>query len=104
MAALFYDSLVPWDQVELYLHNLDLEPEDRASAIELIEETVHTEILVTILSAIPQEKHTEFIERFHAAPHDTDHFVYIETLTEADVPELISSKASSVISKILEED
>lgn len=89
MATLFYDHLINWEKMTQSLDSLGVFGDERLELVEVIEESLHTEILIIILSQLPKEKHEAYIERFHAAPYDTDHFYFIDSHSQSNISELI---------------
>lgn len=100
MATVFYDHLISWDRTEQYLVSLGLSREEQLELLELIEEIMHTEIWMLLLSHLPQERHDEFLEQFHRAPFDAAHLANLQTY----VPEIhvhIQHHSQTVIEKIM---
>jgi hypothetical protein len=101
MSHIFYDHLIPWDKVDVYIHTIGADGEEKLQIIELVEETIHTETLTVILSHLPEEKHEEFIERFHAAPHDEEHLSYLKAYAKEEIEEKIRSAVDTVINDLI---
>jgi hypothetical protein len=101
MAKLFYDHLITWEKLTRSLDTLGAEGHDRIELIEVIEESLHTEILIVILEHLPQEKHEEFLEQFHAAPHDEIHIDFINIHGHPNIEEKIKKRSDEHIEEIL---
>jgi hypothetical protein len=103
MATIFYDHLIPWEKIEIHIHRLNLGHDERMEIIELIEETVHTETLIIILRYLPKEKHEEFIEKFHAAPHDKGHLDFLKEHTHPDLEEHLKKDIENMVMELVRE-
>lgn len=102
MATVFYDHLIPWHKVERFLVEVQPTPEEKWELVEIIEETVHTEVLTIVLSHIPESSHEEFLKRFHSAPHASEHLVYIQSQCSDDVEASIATTMEQFIEELLE--
>lgn len=103
MATVFYDHLIDWESLEKALAMLELDREIQHQYLDEIEHTVHTEVLTVITEHLPEEHHEDFLERFHAAPHDPSHLHYIVSHGHPDVELAIQAKANQVIAEIIVE-
>ena len=101
MSRVFYDHLIDWDKLTQSLDSLSVDGEDRIELIELIEESLHTEVLLVILHHLPQENHKEFIQRFHSAPHDESHLHFISSHTTTRIDDAIRAKSQEVFENLL---
>lgn len=101
MSQIFYDHLIPWEKVDIYIHTIGADGEEKLQIIELVEETIHTEALTVILNHLPEEKHEEFIDRFHAAPHDEQHLHYLKEHTKEEIESKIRETVESVINELM---
>lgn len=101
MAKLFYDHLIIWEKLTRSLDTLGADGEERLQIIEIIEESLHTEILIVVLEHLPREKHEEFLDLFHAAPHDESHLAYIKKHGHTDIEEKIRKKSDELIEEII---
>lgn len=103
MATVFYDHLIPWEKVETFLLEIQPTPEEKWELIEIIEETVHTEVLTIVLSHIPESTHEEFLDRFHTAPHAEEHLVFIKTHSGISLEEILPGKMQQFLDEVLAE-
>lgn len=101
MAKLFYDHLVSWEKLTRSLDTLGAHGEDRIEIIEIIEESLHTEILIIVLEHLPQEKHEEFLDRFYEAPHDEIHIEFLKIHAHHNIEEKIQNRSTEIIEEIL---
>lgn len=102
MANVFYDHLIDWQKIDSALISMDLSKEERLEVLELLEESLHTEVLIVICTHIPKERHEEFIEKFHEAPHHPSHLTYLQTHGTADIEAQIRLRTLEVIEEFLE--
>lgn len=98
MSKIFYDHLVLREEVTIELDKYNLAREEREELIQLVDETLHHQVLNTILTHLPKEKHREFLEKFHQAPHDEKLLDYIKNFEE----EIIKT-AKKIKSELLSE-
>ncbi len=101
MAKLFYDHLITWEKLTRSLDTLGAAGEERLEIIEIIEESLHTEILIVILTHLPREQHEVFLDRFHAAPHDASHLDFIKSHGHTDIEDKIRSRSAELIEEII---
>lgn len=101
MATVFYDHLIPWHKVERYLVAIQPTADEKWELLEVIEETVHTQVLTLVLEHIPQTSHDAFLERFHAAPHAEEHLVFIKSACTDDVEAIISMEMDRFIDELI---
>lgn len=101
MATIFYDHLIDWARLEQALDVLALDKEARLSYWEEIEHALHTEVLTIILEHLPEPKHEEFLERFHAAPHDGTHLHYLVVHAHPDIEVAITQRANQIITDVI---
>lgn len=87
MTKIFYDHLVLREEVTIELDKYNLAREEKEELIQLVDETLHHQILNTILTHLPKEKHREFLEKFHKAPHDESLLKYIKDFEQEIVKE-----------------
>jgi hypothetical protein len=103
MAKIFYDHLVAWDTLVKALDELELSSEERWEVVAHFEQIIHTEILMVIIDKLPAHKHDEFLDRFHAAPYDEEHFIYLKAhLGEGvDIETLIQKKSQDLLTQLI---
>lgn len=99
MAKIFYDHLLAIDELVVELDSLDAI--NRQEVISLMDETLHHHVLDTILTHLPQEHHTAFLERFHKAPHDPELLVFLKQYIVVDIENEIRKKAQKVKKDLL---
>lgn len=97
----FYDHLIPWQRVDAYIRNLSLSPEERLEIVEIIEETIHTEVLIIIFENLPSEKRESWLVKFHAAPHDTTHLHFLCNHAHPQIEMKIKVHINAVLDKLL---
>ena len=79
---IFYDHIVQIDYLMSEVHHLELEVSKKEEIAHLVDELVHHEMVGAILANLPEEYHDEFLERFHAKPHDPSLLEYLKTRVE----------------------
>ncbi len=98
MSKLFYDYLIELPEIDLAIKEEKLESEEREELQKLVDEMIHHRVLVCILDHLPREHHEEFLERFHAAPHDETLIIFLEEKTPAEIS--IEEKIREEIQKL----
>lgn len=98
MTKIFYDHLVLREEISVELDKYAVGAEGKEELVQLVDETLHHQILNTILTHLPKEKHREFLEKFHQAPHDSQLLEYIK-----DFEEEIIKTAKKIKSDLLSE-
>lgn len=75
---IFYDHLVSIGEVITEIESLEIEESEKEELARLVDETAHHEMVDVILTHLPEEYHEEFLERFHAKPHDPTLLEYLK--------------------------
>ncbi len=96
MAKIFYDHLIVIEEVIAVLDEHKLDSEERKELLQLIDETLHHEILDVIFTHLPKEKHELFLTRFHQAPHDVKLLEFLQEVTAVDIEKEILKTANRV--------
>lgn len=105
MSKLFWDHLVELEEIEGILREQELEHEEKEELHQLVDEMVHHRVLGCVLDHLPREYHEEFLNRFHAAPHDTRIIIFLQIKTprEIDIEEKIREEIQKLKDELLEE-
>ncbi len=93
---LFYDHLIIIEEIEAVVGN------DK-KLLDLIDATLQHEILDTIFSYLPGERHEEFLTKFHAAPHDPGLMQYLKDYSVINIELAILDRANKTKAKLLRE-
>ncbi|MBI2010366.1 MAG: hypothetical protein HYS86_04300 [Candidatus Chisholmbacteria bacterium] len=100
---LFYDHLIiDLDDVYAEIEHLEVDGKTRRRLIRIVDDTTHHTVLDTILSHLAKDKHEQFLDRFHRAPHDPEHLSFLKEHI-ADIEEKITAKVKKVKEKLLRE-
>ena len=103
MSKVFYDHLVIREEIDFELNRHALDPQEREELVEIIDQTLHHHILHTILKSLPSDKHSEFVSKFQAAPHDESLLAYLKTHAHPEIEAAIKKQAAKVKREILAE-
>ena len=103
MSKIFYDHLVLREEIIVVLDQHELSTEEREELVQLVDETLHHQVLDTILTHLPAEKHEEFLALFHQAPHDLQLLEYLKTETKIDIEGKIKETAAKTKKELLGE-
>lgn len=69
--AYFYSHLIKIEQINTKMDELDLTKEQKKHLAELIDSTIHQEILDLVLSKLPEEEKVNFLVMLRDNPGDT---------------------------------
>ncbi len=103
MGKIFYDHLIVREEIIRELEGYEMQAVERDELIQLVDETLHHHTLDVILTHLPKEKHREFLEKFHKAPHDQALLDYLKTETGIDIEGEIKKRAADTKKELLEE-
>lgn len=103
MSKLFFDHLILVDEIATQLDEFNLDPEDHAELLGLIDQTLHHHTLNVIFNLLPPEKHTEFVNMYKAGPADKKLLDYLKKEIKADIEAEITKQAERVKKEILVE-
>lgn len=102
MAKLFYDHLISIHEVLRELDKHKLSHDEKIDLIKTIDTTIHYQVVDTILTYLPREKHQEFIDNFHNKPHDKKHLKYLKSYKE-DIEKEIQKAVKKTTREILKD-
>lgn len=96
---IFYEDQIFREEIVQELKKFDLTVEEHIEILRLADETLHIEVLDVLLSNLSKEKHQEFLEKFHSAPHDKMLFEYFGV----EIHEEIKARTKKVRRQIIGE-
>jgi hypothetical protein len=96
MSKLFYDHLIIIEEIIAVAGN-------DSKLLDLVDQTLQNEILDVIFTFLPREKHEEFLEKFHAAPHDMGLMQYLKDNSPVNIELAILDRANKTKRKLLRE-
>ncbi len=100
--SVFYDHLVGLDEIHNEILELNLPTRKHYSLLQIVDSTLHHEILNIILLEIPIGVHEQFLIEFRNSPDKTSHLDFIR-LFSPHIEEKIRASASTTKAKLLEE-
>lgn len=103
MSKIFYDHLVAREEIIAVLDQHKLTIEEREELVRLVDENLHHQVLDTILTHLPKEKHEEFLRELHRRPHDLRLLDYIQTHIEIDIIAAIKKTSEKAKKELLAE-
>lgn len=103
MTKVFYDHLIIIEEIIAVFDLRGIRGDEREEFLQLIDQTMHHEILGTILTHLPREHHEEFLIRFHAAPHDASLMTYLNERVSVDIEKEILKAANNVKKTLIKE-
>lgn len=96
MSKLFYDHLIVIEEIIAVVGN------DK-KILDLVDQTLQSEILDAILTQLPRKHHGEFLQKFHAAPHDIRLLAYLNEKSPVNMELAILDRANKTKRKLLRE-
>lgn len=103
MSKIFYDIHIHLEEIEVELDKLTLSHEEKQELEHLIEEMVHHRVLDRILTHLPREHHTEFLDRFHKTPYDHKLLSWLDARIEKSVEEHVKDEIEKLKKEILQD-
>lgn len=103
MNKVFYDHLIIIEEVITIIDAHDIDAQEKKQIIELVEQTLHQEILNTIFTHLPKDHHETFLIHFNAVPHDQKILDFVKDKSGIDIEKEILKTANGVKKKILKE-
>jgi hypothetical protein len=103
MSKIFYDHLITLNRVEIVIKNSAQTSEEKEELWHLVDQTIHPRVLTTILDNLPRQHHEEFLQKFHASPHDECLIDYLNEKVEGNIEELITKEMNNLEEEIVRE-
>ena len=96
---IFYDEIIQIGELMTHIQHLEIDTQEKEELAQMVDETVHHEMLSVILTHLPEEHHEEFLERFQAKPHDPSLLEYLKVKVEG-IEEKLEKKGKEIREKI----
>ena len=103
MTKIFYDHLVELGKIDKQIKKVAKTSEEKEELWGLVDEIIHHKVFDVILGKLPREHHEEFLEKFHASPHDESLIDYLKEKIGQNIEELIKQEIGSLGEEILRE-
>lgn len=104
MSKLFFDHLLELKKVDREIRKVAKTPEEREELWRLVDEIVHHKAMGCVLDNLPREYHEEFLEMFHASPHDDDLLIgYLKEKIGKNVEEILRNELGKLAFDLLQE-
>ena len=103
MTKIFYDHLISLDKVEKVIKKVAQSSEEREELWQTVDEIVHHRVLGCIFDNLPEVHHQEFLEKFHAAPHEDSLLDYLKDKIGENIEGLIRQEIGNLTYEILED-
>ncbi|MEK7497408.1 MAG: hypothetical protein AAB656_00630 [Patescibacteria group bacterium] len=99
MSKLFFDHLVVLTSVDAHVKSIAETAEEREELWQLVDELVHHRIMDIIFGNLPEEHHTEFMEKFTEFPYEERLFIFLNEKAGKNFEKIITEEM-----KILEDE
>lgn len=103
MSLLFFDHLLDFGDIHEHIQIIAESSEEKEELWNLIDQIAHHRVMTRILDTLPSEHHTDFLERFHNAPHSSTHIVYLNERTNGEIEKNIAEEVTLLKKEILED-
>jgi hypothetical protein len=103
MSKLFFDHLVIKEEIDIELSRFNLTDEEKSELVEVVDQTLINHVLNVVLNHLPKDKHSDFVSRFHAAPHDLGLLEYLKVHAHPQIEEEIKKQVDKIKKEILSE-
>ena len=97
--SVFYDHLLNLEDLHQELSHLNLTTKEHFALLNLIDSTLHHEVISVCLDCLPIEHHETFLVQYKTAPNDPALLEQLKT-HEPKIEERIHSKSSEVREKL----
>lgn len=103
MSKIFYDHLVIFEKVDLEIKASILNSDEREELWQIVDEIVHSNVLTCILEKLPNEHHTDFLDKYHSYPHDVGIIDYLNEKIGENIEDIIRQRLEDLEKELLEE-
>ena len=103
MSKIFYDHLVVLGEVDSEIKNISQNLEEKEELWKLVDDIVNHRLMISILDALPNEHHQDFLSKFYEAPHEETHFDYLNERMEEKIEEIIKREVDNLKEELLRE-
>lgn len=101
MSRVYYDHLVVFERIENIIKLSNLSKEEKLELSDVVDEMIHHRALKTVLEYLPEEDHTEFIDKFFEAPFDSNLVEFINLRIDGDIAIHLEKEFQSLEREIL---
>ena len=101
MTKLFYDHLIIIEEIVEVLSRHKLSQKEQEEMLDLVDQTLHQEILATIMQHLPKDGHEAFLIHFHATPHDRKILDFLKEKSSIDIEKEILKTVDKVKKNVL---
>lgn len=100
--SVFYDHLTGLDEIHQELMGLGLPAQEHYYLLNLVDSTLHHEVLSVCLDCLPVSHHESFLIQYSKEPNDGSLLTHLKSLDPA-IEEKIQRRSSEVKEKLKED-
>jgi hypothetical protein len=100
MSRIFFDELIEVDEIKMYLDNVVSSFEEKEDLWNLVDEFINRKIIYTILEALNDEYHDEFMTMFLEKPYSNEIVNYLNAKLNLSLEELIQRRHDEIINDL----
>src|SRR3989344_8335844 len=101
MTVLFYDKLLVLKGIDKKIKKLVQTNDERQKLWQMMKEIIHHKVLGCCLTHLPNRHHHEFLEMFHARPHDTKLLEYLDAKSKKNMKKIIKEEIKNLTKDLL---
>lgn len=104
MSKLFFDHLLELKELDREIKKVAKTKEEREELWLLVDEIIHHKAMGCILDRLPKDNHEEFLEMFHAAPHNEDLLIgYLKNKIGDNIETILRSELGDLAYELLKD-
>ncbi len=102
MANLFWEPFVDIESIKIKIEEQGLKEKEKIRLLDLVHQTFHLRVLDLVLSHLPKEKQTSFLDQYCQLPHS---YKLLESIKQdiADIEEKLKLLDQQLKSEVLEQ-
>ncbi|KKQ50506.1 MAG: hypothetical protein US95_C0032G0004 [Candidatus Woesebacteria bacterium GW2011_GWB1_38_5] len=107
MSKIFFDHLIEIEEIKIYIDGIVEDHDEKEDLWNLIDEFINYNMISSILTALDEESHSEFVTMFLDKPYDLEITKYLDSRLAVPLSTLakdIEKKMLYELSEILEAD
>ncbi|WKZ26113.1 MAG: hypothetical protein QY322_02260 [bacterium] len=101
MSILFYDHLIVIKTIDKKIKKIAGSNDEMQELWTYVEDLIHHTVIDCCLGNLPEEHHSEFLDKFHKSPHDTGLLQYLNEKIGKDVEKLIKAEIKKLSKELL---
>jgi hypothetical protein len=101
MSSLFFDQLINLDKINKSIKKASSTKEEEIELWEIVDETIHHQVLVCVLENLPKKHHQQFLDMFDQNPADETILDFLQKNTKQDISSAIKKTLDTLCLEII---